>query len=67
MSIADPFGLGFGALVVLGAVVELALAAGVEIGIALRAAIAPPDAAAGGILDPLAAFPAIEDHKNRGK
>ena len=60
--LADPVGLGFRALAVFAGIVELAIAAGVQVGVAPGAGVARGDAASGGILDSLSAFPAIEEH-----
>ena len=60
--ITDPFGLGFRALVVFARIVELAVEAGVQVGFTLGAGVARAHAASGGILDFLAALPAIEIH-----
>ena len=62
--IADPLSLRFRALVMLARIVELAVAAGMQIGVTLGAGIAGADSASGGILDLLAALPAVEKHSD---
>ena len=63
--IADPSGLGFRALVMFAGVVELAIAAGMQVGAAPGAGVARADAASGGILNLLAAIPAIEERADK--
>ena len=60
--IADPLGLGFRALVMFAGVVELAIAATMQVGVALGAGVGAKHAAPGGVLNFLAAFPAVEKH-----
>lgn len=60
--IANPLGLGFGALVVFTRVVKLAVSAGMEVEVALRANVARADSAPRGILDYPSAFPADKLH-----
>jgi len=63
--VANPFGLGFRALVVFAGVVELAVEAGMQVGAAPGARVARADAASGRILNLLAALPAVEEHISR--
>lgn len=65
--VADPFGLVFGALVMFAGVVELAIATGMEVGVALGARVAVTDATAAGVLNLRTAFPAVELHRNSEK
>jgi hypothetical protein len=63
--IADPFGLFLRALIMLARVVELAIAAGVQVGVALGADVVPADTSSGGVLGLRAAFPAVEKHSDK--
>jgi len=63
--IANPFGLGFRALVMFDGVVELAIAAGMQVGAAPGAGVARANAASGGILNLLAALPTVEEHADK--
>ena len=60
--VAGPFGLRLTALVVLARVVELAVPAGVEVGIASGARVPAADAVTCRNLNCLPALPAIEPH-----
>jgi len=60
--VANPIGLCFRALVMFAGVVELAIAAGMQVRAAPGARVAPVDAASSGILNLLAALPAVEEH-----
>ena len=61
---ADPVGLGLGALVVFSGVIEPAVATGVEVRVALGAGVTICDAAARGVLNLVAAFPAQQSHQS---
>ena len=61
---AGPFGLGLSALVVLAWVVEPAVPAGMEVGVATGAGVPLADAVTHRNLNCLPAFPAIELHNS---
>jgi hypothetical protein len=60
--IADPFGLCLSALIMFAGVVELAIAAGMQVGVALGADVERAHSASGWIRNLLAAFPTVEKH-----
>lgn len=63
--IANPFGLGFRALIVSAGVVEPAIAAGMQVRVALGANVASSDTTSGRIFNLLAAPPAVEEHNDK--
>jgi hypothetical protein len=65
--VAGPFGLRLTALIILAAVVELAIAADMQVGVAFRAGAPIAYLVTRRDLDRLAAFPAVELHKNSDK
>ena len=62
--VAGSFGLGLGALVVLARVVELAVPAGMEVGVASGASVPVADAVTRRNLNCLPALPAIKPHNS---
>jgi hypothetical protein len=60
--VADSTGFGFSALIVLGGIVVLAVAANVKIGVAGRASVTGENSSACRQDDPFAAFPAAQFH-----
>ena len=63
--IADPFGLRLSALIMFGWVVELAIAAGMQVGAALGTDVERAHTASGRIRNLLAALPAVEIHSDQ--
>jgi hypothetical protein len=62
---ADPFSPGFRALIMFAGVVELAIAADMQVGAALGADVERAHTASGWIRYLLAALPAVEKHSDK--